>query len=204
MNPQTFEALLHDAGYPFRCSGRQRWRLQVNTGVLRLYLEFVLGPTLAWVRTRGYLEVPSEKADLIAGNCMQLQGQMGLARFEGCQAASGNLTTVEVVAAVPQSELSVAFLRIAFQSVVEAAVWHAPRLQALAQGTPLPPAWPKGIDPALGLRWTCAEIKSSTHPFPRLHQPVGKDMLAVTCRSCFARTGANPKERWLSAERVKP
>ena len=58
----------------------------------------------------------------------------------------------------PDRDLSPALVKAAVDGVIEAAVWQAPRFQALALGLEAPPPWPRGKDPALGLLWPGAGV----------------------------------------------
>ena len=158
VSPTTIEGLVRDAGFRVRREGRRTWRLRVETGVLHLFLEVRLGTTLVWVGTRGYLPVPPSRRDEVARAVLPLQGETGLARFVGLTHSSGRLRMVEVIAALPQEGLTPALVRRAVEGVIEAAVWHGARLQAVVLGEEPPPPWPEGEDPAIGIRWTDGEV----------------------------------------------
>ena len=146
--------LLTDAGYPVKQVKQNRWRLRLETGVLMLFLEFTCGKTLLWIRTKGYLKVPSKyQADPELINTI-LNARSGLARFKPISENPGRIEEIEVTACLPNHQLSAPLITTFTTAVVAAAVRHAPRLPALSNGFPVPEDWPAGQDPSLGIKWS--------------------------------------------------
>ena len=148
------EARLGEAGYPVKRVSKRRWRLRVETGVIKLFIEVVVGPTLLWVRTVGYLKIPSSRGNDKGLIDLILKTDGGLARFRPVLTATGRLRGVEVTACTPHQDLTKSQVQALVESVIESAVWQAPNFQALTHGLPVPPAWPRGEDPSVGLLWS--------------------------------------------------
>ncbi len=128
--------------------------MRVETGLMKLFLELVAGPSLLWVRTSGYLKVPMAKQndwDLIR---RLLESDGGLARFRPVLNRSGGLKAIEVTACMPHERLTSTQVQALVRAVIESAVWQAPLFQALVNGLAVPPAFPRGQDPSLGLLWS--------------------------------------------------
>ena len=120
---------------------------------MKLFLELVAGPSLFWVRTSGYVEVPTSKQnDWDLMRCV-LESDTGLARFRPVLGQSGGIKAIEVTACMPLEPLTSTQIQTLVRAVIELAVWNAPRFQALVNGLPEPPEFLQGQDPSLGLLW---------------------------------------------------
>jgi len=132
--------------------------MRVETGLMKLFLELVAGASLFWVRTSGYLDVPTAKRhdpDLMR---FLLGSDSGLARFRPVLDRLGGLNAVEVTACIPHECLTTTQIQVLVRAVIESAVWQAPRFKALVNSLTEPPELPRGQDPSLGLLWSDARL----------------------------------------------
>ena len=146
--------LVEESGYPVRRVSSRRWRLKVETGLVKLFLEIVAGPTYLWVRTSGYLEVPQTMRDDRSLIRLALVSDVGLARFRPIMNRADGLKGIEAMACMPHEGLTRTQVRALISAVIEAAVWRSPSFQAVVRGLPVPPAFPDGRDPSLGILWS--------------------------------------------------
>ena len=154
LTSNQIEQLIHEAGFPAKRANTRRWRIRFETGLITLFIEFVQGPTLFWVRTHGYLPVPSRKQHDAPLMEAILGADTGMARFRNSSRQGNGLHGVEITSSVPQKELTAPLIRELTSAVVETAVWHSPWLEALIRDLPMPPSWTKGQDLSLGIRWS--------------------------------------------------
>ena len=155
-SPAEIENLVEGSGYPVKRVDTGLWSLKVDTGLIKLTIELVLGSSLLRVRTRGYLVLPAEmkyKQSLIRS---ALVADGGLARFKPVIHQSGRLGGVEVEACMPYKGIKVSQIRALVSGVIEAAVWRSSSFKAIAMDLPPPPEFPAHRDPSLGILWTGA------------------------------------------------
>ena len=82
---------------------------------------------------------------------LALVSDAGLARFRPVMNRADVLKGVEVMACMPHEGLTRTQVRALISAVIEAAVWRSPSFQAVARGLPVPPEFPDGRDPSLGI-----------------------------------------------------
>ena len=152
------ESMLRQCGYPLKRVGHDIWSQVARTGVLDVIIELHRLQRHVLVTTRGYLVIPEERVLDALLVVSDLQWLGGMARFLTMIEPEMQQIQVEVGCFVSKDLLSPESIRTALESVASASVWYAPLLVSIAEGLPIPPPWPQGKDPSLGLDWTDQDL----------------------------------------------
>lgn len=148
------DSMVRRCGYPLKRVSHDIWSQIARTGVLDLIIELHRLQRHVLVTTRDYLVIPEVRVldGLIVVSDLQWLG--GIARFLTTIEPGEQQMRVEVGCFLSNDLLSPESIRTALESVASASVWYAPLLISIAEGLPVPPPWPQGKDPSLGLDWT--------------------------------------------------
>ena len=152
-NQTNVENLLLGCGYPVKKVRKEVWAAAFGDGVTSLILEFSSEEDLFWVQTNGYLRIPVMKRYDPFFMARILRAKTGLAQIGYSPKNARSNQYLEIKACIPKQELTTSLVSTMTTAVLDTAIGWLPRLQAITHGLPLPPAWPKEEDPALGILW---------------------------------------------------
>jgi len=140
--------------YPFTETRPGLWKLAVDTGLMNLIIEIVEGNTMVWVRTSNYFRAAENSGmdSHILGYVIRAEG--GYSRMKARFGNNGAICGIEFICCSSLALITDQYLTFMVENVLQSAIWHLPKLMALAMGFPEPPDWPEGEDPSMGLIWS--------------------------------------------------